>query len=298
MLFQTTRLHLMSIPPAPFCSPRSALRVLARGRGIPVTNLLSRAAATGSPRQLLPVPKPDVTNKPLSGVIQRSVAPRASDVRDDRLRLLANNLARDGKRTLFRAESHVGNMCAAWMGGILCLAGALTFLNEKVHEASKELPWFVPAAFRISAIFLVGMAGFAITRSARLISSIEILPGNDKARLVLNVRRNIPLPLIKPKKLIVLASDVTLQRKVVTPMGEQVQTTSRLENSRKSFILEVARSISAALSRFFVGVRQFIFMDGIIWVSLKGRGGSWKLDSYGRFPEDGDRLMKLVKMEG
>ncbi|KAF7510675.1 hypothetical protein GJ744_006041 [Endocarpon pusillum] len=291
MPLRATKPHLMSILPGPICSYRSALRMRARGCQKLFTTFPSRATATGSPRKVLSVPKP------MSGAVSHSVAPSASEVRDSRLSLLANNLARDGKATLFQAESHAGYMYAGWMGGLICLGGALLLLNEDVYDAKKELPWFVPGVFRVSAVLLIGFAGWAVARSARRISSIQILPGNDKARLVLNVRRNIPLPFIKPQRMTVLASDVTLQRKVVIPMGKQFQAAPSLRNPDQSFIRRVARSIGAALSRFFSGARQFICSDGIIWVSIKGRGGSWKLDGYGRFPENGDRLMKMVQME-
>ena len=291
MPLRATKPHLMPILPAPVYSYRSALPMRVRGCQKLFTTFPSRATATGPPKKVLSIPKP------VSGAASRSIAPSALEVQDSRLSLLANNLVRDGKGTLFQAESHVGYMYAGWMGGIVCLGGALLILNEDVYEANKELPWFVPGAFRVSAVFLIGIAGWAIARSARRISSIQILPGNDKARLVLNVRRNIPLPFITPQRMTVLASDVTLQRKVVMPLGKRFLAAPSLRNPDQSFVLGVARSIGAALSRFFAGARQFIFSDGIIWVSIKGRGGSWKLDGNGRFPDNGNRLTKMVKVE-
>ncbi len=297
MLLRTSKPQLKSIFPPLICSQRSILRIRSRDSQNVLACFPARAAATKSFRKVLPVRKPAVPQKPASSVVHHGLAPNAAEVRDARRNLQAQDLAGSGKGMLFQAQSHAGYMFTGWIGGIICFAGAFAILNQRLYEENEELHWTVPVGYRLSAIFLVGLSGWAVARSSRRISSIEILPGKNKARLILNVRRNIPLPFIKPRSMNVLASHVTLQRRVITPMGRPPQDARSSGNSDESFVLGIARSISTVPYRFFAGARQFIFSDGIIKVSIEGHGGTWKLDGNGRFLDGGARLFDIVKFE-
>ncbi len=281
----------------PIYSYRSAFRIRNRKFQIVVPIFSSRPAATTSGIKVPPVPGSAVPKKPSSAAVSRSLAPDAAEVQDARQNLLAQTLAQQGNVKLFQAASHTGFMCMAWIGGVICFGGTLIILNQRLYEENKELPWFVPGTYRIVAVCLVALGGWSIARSSRLISSIEILPGNDKARLLFKIRRNIPLPLIKPKEMIVHVSDVSFQRRVVAFMGRPPPNTGSWGNLDKGFIIGIAGRISAALLRFFAGARQFIFSDGIIKVSMQGQGGIWKLDSNGLFHDGGRPLFEMVKFE-
>jgi hypothetical protein len=291
MFLRISNLHLKSISLPPIIhSPRSALRLNSRLCRSVLASFPSRAAATKSSSQVLPL-------KPASNVLPHRLAPNAAGVRDARNNLLAQDLARSGSTLLFKARSHAGFMFAGWIGGVMCLFSTLVILNQKLYEKNKELPWIVPIGYRLSAIFLIGLGGWAIARSSRRISSIEVLPGNDKARLIINVRRNIPLPYIKPRRLNVLASDVTLHRRLVNFMGEPYQEDPSFRKPSGSFIRDITRSISTTIYIFFAGFRQFIFSDGMIYVYIEGYGGTWKLDGYGLFPEDTKPFYEFIRLE-
>ena len=238
----------------------------------------------------------NVPEKPSVPAPPRRLAPQAFEVLAPQRNVSPEVLPPNGM-IAFRAVSQAGHMYMAWMSGMMCVGGVFVILYTKLHEANAELPWFVPMAYRMSIIVLVGMASWSILRSSRLLSSIEILPGKDQARLLFKIRRNIPLPLIKPKVLIVPASDVSLERRVVASMGSPVLNAGSMGSLDGNIVIRIARHVAGAFSRFFVGARQFFFDDGIIYVHVKGHSGKWKLDSNGLLP-DGDQLfLKIVRIE-
>lgn len=289
MFLGISRPQLKSIFRSSLCSCRSTLRLCSRDLKTNISMHLSRPAATKPSSSAAPRPKPSAPKKPLSAAISPSLAPHAAQVQDARRNLLAQNLARGGKMVLFQAPSHVAFMCTAWMAGTISFGGALIILNQRLYEANEHLPWFVPSAYRIVAVFLLALGGWAVLRPSRLISSIEILPVNNKAHLLFKIRRNIPLPFIKPRQMTVAVSDVIVGRRVVADMAQPPPAAG---SSGKG----ISKGVSFWFFRLFTGARQFIFFEGIIKLGFKGHGGIWKLDTNGLF-SDGGRLFQMIKFE-
>lgn len=250
-----------------------------------VETVSMRFAATKAPSKGQSASKPTLAKRAPGASILREVHPLASEILDSERNRRALGLARDGKAMLFKAPSHVGFMSAAWFGGVVCIGGGLLIIHMGLVEANDELPFFVPGVYRVVVFFLAALGSFSISRSFRLISSIEILPRNGKAMLLLNVRRNIPLPFIKPKTMALHLSDVSLGRKMVAAIGQPVPDASSLG---------MASRLSIMLFRFFAGVRQFVFSDGLAHLHVKGHSGTWKLDSKGLFVDGGRPLFSLV----
>jgi hypothetical protein len=296
MSLRISRPRLQSIIQYPItCSPQLALRVNGRFRTL-LAPFPSRTAVTKSSGKVQTLRTPVVPPKPASNVPSRRLAPNAVEVQDARNNFWAKELSRSGSTLLYQARSHAGFMFASWTAGLMCFASAIYIINQRFYEDNEGLPRWVPFAYRITACFWIGIGSFAITRAHRRISSIDILPGNNQARLIINVRRNIPLPYIRPRRLNVLASDVTLHRRLVIPMGKVLDGSS-LTKSDKGFVLRIARSISTILYNFFDGVRQFLFSDGMIALSIEGYGGTWKLDIYGQCPDNAKPLHEVIRLE-
>lgn len=291
MFLSASKIQLKSILPTAICSYRSALGTRGRKCQTIFRTFPARAVATKPLNNVSPAGKPVVLKKPPPTTTAGRLAPDATDVRDAHRNRLAQELAQNGNVLLYQAQSHVGFLFAAWVGGASCLGGALLILNLKLYEANKELPWFVPGAYRMTGVFLVAISVWSIARSSRLIYSIQLLAGNGNPRLLLKIRRNLPLPFVKPREMTVLTSDVTLKRRMVAPMGRPPQ----VANLDRGYITSIPSRIGAALSRFFASARQFVFSDGIVKVSVEGRGGIWKLDSNGLFLDGGNRLWEVVK---
>lgn len=285
----TPKKQLKSVLPNIISSHRSALRIGRLSSHTVRTTIHSRSAASKSSSNVPRIPKADIPRRPPSIGPPRNPASNIVELQARQGNPLTTKLVNTGRVVLFRAQSHAGFMFAAWVGGITCVGGALLILHLKLHEENKELPWFVPISYRIVIVFLVAVGSWSIIRSSRLISSIEMLRLNGKAQLVLKVRRNIPLPFIRPKEITVDASDVVLQRQMVTPMG-------RPPRDPRSFT-GIASRIGAVPHRFFTSARQFIFSDGIIQLSVLGRDGKWKVDSNGLFLDHGKLLFDVVKFD-
>jgi hypothetical protein len=301
MFLRISRPHLKPIILHPItCSPQSALRINGRLRTL-LASFPSRAAATKSSGEVLTLRTPAVPPKPASNVPSRRLAPNAGEIQDARNNIWAKELSRSGPRLLFKVRSHAAFMCTGWIKGLLSFTCAFIMIDLRFWEQFpefEEAPRWTILVFRLSSIFLIVLGSWAITRASRRISSIEILPGSDQPRLIINVRRNIPLPYIKPRRLNVLASDVTIHRRLVIPFTpiEKAPDESSLTKSDKGVIRGIARSISTMLYSIFAGVRQFIYLDGVASLSIKGYGGTWKLDIYGQFLDGGKPLYKILRM--
>lgn len=285
MLFIASRFPLKSVFPATPCWCQTVRCLRPPTRQTVFETVFMRFANTKAPSKGQSAAKPTLTRKPPRASIPREVHPLVSEILDSERNQRALSLARDGKAMLFKASSHAGFLSAAWLGGVVCIGGGLLIIDMGLVEANDELPSFVPSSYRVSVIFLFALGCFSISKSFRLISSIEILPRNGKAMLLLNVRRNIPLPFIKPKPLVLHLSDVSLSRRMVAAIGQPVPDASSSG---------IASRIRTAPYRFFVGVRQFISSDRLAHLHVKGHSGTWKLDSNGLFPHGGRPLFSLV----
>lgn len=114
----------------------------------------------------------------------------------------------------------------------------------------------------------------------------------EKPRLLLKVRRNLPLPFIPPKQMMVDLSDVAIDQRTIARMGTPYAEVSPEGDA----IVWAWRRLQVGLYRFFNGVRQFWFFDGILRLQIRGKSGIWKLDTNGWLLEDGQALQELVKI--
>lgn len=256
----------------------------------------SRPIATKPSNSGHPPSRPDFPRKPSTSTIGRNIAPQATQVQDAQLNSLAQNLVRDGKTVIYQAPSHAAFMGMAWVAGAMCLGGALIILDQRLYEGNKDLPWFVPGAYRIVAVFLISIGGWAVLRPSRLISSIEIMPGNNRARLLFRIRRNLPVPFIKPRRMTVNFSDVSVQRRVVVGPWEPAQRAALSGQPGEGIMKRLANGVSGVFSSLLIGARQFLYYDRIIKLSVKGYGGAWKVDSTGLF-SDGGRPFNMIRFE-
>ncbi len=253
----------------------------------------SRSAAS---KVQSPFPR-NFPGKPLAIATPRRLTPPVSEFRETQANVLAEKLARDGKTMLLKVASHFGFMWSAWMAGVICFTGVYFILSTNLYELNVELPWFVPIAYRLSAIVLVAMGSFSILRSSRLLSSIEILPGKDHATLLFKIRRNIPLPFIKHRVLTAPVSDVSVERRVVVSGQSPALEPRDLGDLEKNIIIIILRRLTLAASRFVAGAKQFMFSDRIIFLHIKGHRGTWKLDSNALLPAGDHFFLRVVKFE-
>jgi hypothetical protein len=162
-------------------------------------------------------------------------------------------------------------------------------------EKSTELPWWVFLVNRFVAVFLVGAAGIIYLRASKLITSMELVPGKDRVRVLLKVRRNVPLPFIAPRRVVVDIPDVTIERKVVAPM--ELRDEEIKECIAKGIQLRLSKRIRLAIYRFFAGAKQFFDSSGIIYLYIKGQKGTWKLSAYGNIVEGGRPFHGLFEFD-
>ena len=183
-------------------------------------------------------------------------------------------------------------MFSAWLWGCTCIGGALFIANARLWEANEELPWFVPGTYRLVGVVLVAVGAWSILRSNRLLSSIDVLAGSERPRLLFRVRRNIPLPFIPSKKLIVDLSDVVVDQRVVVQLGQPHHDVS----AEGGILASTFHGIKTSILRFFNGFRQFWFSDGVLRVHVRGRRGFWKIDTYGWHMDNGEVLWQTLKV--
>lgn len=224
------------------------------------------------------------------------IAPTISEVQDEKRQLLALRLIQDGKSVLWKAPSHSGFAIAGFVTGTFCLTCGLLTVVMDAAEDYTDLPWYVPVTARFGVVIVLGGAGVAFLRTSRLISSVELVRVKDRARIMFKVRRNIPLPFIPPRRLVVDFSDVIVQRRLVVLMdwsGRKIQ-----EKWASGVQLRLAERIKLMLFHFYASTKQFFDSSGLIYLYIKGRKGFWKLSAYGLALDGGQPFHELVEFQG
>lgn len=207
----------------------------------------------------------------------------------------AERLVAEGRDILYTASSHYGYMYAGWFLGAMCFGGGFLMGQIGFYSAPEGLHWMVPMAYRFSTVFLAFLGGWAIARSSRRITSLQVRPGPEKPMITILVQRNTPIPFIKPRKIVVPLTDFQLGTRLVRPMGNPLDeaTLREIYSGNKP---RLARRFSMAMFRIFAGVRQYIFSDGLISVYLNGYNGVFRMDAHGHLRDDGQPLYELVSM--
>jgi hypothetical protein len=210
---------------------------------------------------------------------------------------LAKYLFESGETLLYQAPSHVGFLTATFLTGTMCLFGAAATSSTELWKPQEGLPWWINTAYRLGIICFAFLGGWIVLRATRHITSIKLMPKGERVKILVTVRRMIPLPFVPPKKIVtdpvdfVLPSRMVAQVAIPTWLGSQEPKITGPLSSR------IAKRISLALWTYFAGMRKVFTHEGFLDVKIKGTNGLWKLDTAGNFAGKGRNLLDIVSYD-
>lgn len=161
------------------------------------------------------------------------------------------------------------------------------------------LPFFVPIANRLSMAAMTFIGGWIILRASRHITSIRLLKQDGVVKMLLTVRRTVPLPFVKPRKIVIDPFDFVIPSRMVEQLKTPVWAETQHDGTGNSPTKTVRSGFS--FSRWawnvFAGFRKVFTHEGFLDVTLNGRDGKWKLDTAGEFANGGQYLLDIVSRD-
>jgi hypothetical protein len=258
----------------------------------PPVDLGQKGSAKGSSKLL---PNTQATRLPAQAELPS--APNARTARNIQKQNLARYLHDSGETLLYKAPSHAGFLTATFLSGSLCLIGAVATSSTELWKAQEGLPWWVNTANRLGIICFAFLGGWIVLRATRHITSIKLMLKDDRVKMLVTVRRMIPLPFVPSKKLVTDPVDFILPSRMVAQLAIPTWLDSQGTEISGSLPSRIVKRISLALWTFFAGMRKVFTHEGFLDVTINGTNGFWKLDTAGDFANGGRNLLNIVSYE-
>ena len=134
-------------------------------------------------------------------------------------------------------------------------------------------------------------------RATRHITSIKLMLKDDRVKMLVTVRRMIPLPFVPPKKLVTDPVDFILPSRMVAQLAIPTWLDNQGTEISGSLSSRIVKRISLSLWTFFAGMRKVFTHEGFLDVAINGTNGLWKLDTTGDFASGGRNLLNIVSYE-
>ena len=120
---------------------------------------------------------------------------------------------------------------------------------------------------------------------------------DDRVKMLVTVRRMIPLPFVPPKKVVTDPVDFVLPSRMVAQLAIPTWLDSQGMEISGSLSSRIVKRISLAFWTFFAGMRKVFTHEGFLDVTINGTKGLWKLDTAGDFASGGRNLLNIVSYE-
>jgi hypothetical protein len=120
---------------------------------------------------------------------------------------------------------------------------------------------------------------------------------DDRVKMLVTVRRMIPLPFVPPKKVVTDPVDFILPSRMVAQLAIPTWLDSQGMEISGSLSSRIVKRISLAFWTFFADMRKVFTHEGFLDVTINGTKGLWKLDTAGDFASGGRNLLNIVSHE-
>ena len=238
----------------------------------------------------------------------------------------AAKLAEKGQPTLiYIAPSHTAFLISSYSAAGFCFAySGYNFWHSSLY-APPDLASWVPIAFGVVCIGMSAMGTWLMLSPSHLIRSITAVPksvtkvaaggkpiprtGQPDLELQIELRRMIPLPFLKPRKLYIKPEDIVIRSSLVRPparkltpeetyklmLHEKEEKKKALEYEQTHIMSAPFRHMSKFLFNLFKAIARAWTREG--FAKLRANGQTYKLDVTGGWALDGgkalDRLVTL-----
>jgi hypothetical protein len=269
--------------------PPNALFSSAPANAAKPSGSISHKTPKGS-KKVLPIPQ--ATKLPRQPELP--TASNAQTAQNLQKENLAKYLFDSGETLLYKAPSHAGFLTATFLTGTMCLFGAVATSSTELWKAQAGLPWWINTANRLGIMCFAFLGGWIVLRATRHITSIKLMRKDDRVRMLVTVRRMIPLPFVPPKQIVTNPVDFVLPSRMVAQLSIPRWLDIQGPEIMGPLPLRIIKRISLALWTFFAGMRKVFTHEGFLDVTIKGTKGVWKLDTAGEFASGGWRLLDIV----
>jgi hypothetical protein len=120
---------------------------------------------------------------------------------------------------------------------------------------------------------------------------------DDRVKMLVTVRRMIPLPFVPPKKVVTDPVDFILPSRMVAQLAIPTWLDSQGMEISGSLSSRIVKRIGLAFWTFFADMRKVFTHEGFLDVTINGTKGLWKLDTAGDFASGGRNLLNIVSHE-
>ena len=134
-------------------------------------------------------------------------------------------------------------------------------------------------------------------RATRHITSIKLMLRDDKVKMLVTVRRVIPLPFVPSKKIVTSPVDFVLPSRMVAQFSMPKWLDIQDIDISGSLSQRIIRRISRTIWTYFAGMRKVFTHEGFLDVKINGTKGFWKLDTAGDFASGGQNLLDIVSFD-
>ena len=169
--------------------------------------------------------------------------------------------------------------------------------STELWKAQPGIHWLINSANRMGIACFTFLAGWIMLRATRHITSIKLTLKDDKVKMLVTVRRTIPLPFIPSKEIATDPADFVLPSRMVAQLAIPKWLDIQGPEVTGPLSSRIIKRISLVLWTFFAGMRKVFTHEGFMDVTINGTKGLWKLDTAGDFANGGRNLLDIVSYE-
>jgi hypothetical protein len=201
-----------------------------------------------------------------------------------------------GQTIVYRAPPQWAIYTASWVWGggcFLITAGTISSLHA-MKDQLQELAWFVPVAYQLVIVVSVVMGGFFLLRPINFIKKIDLVNMDGLVKMGIQVAR--PLPFLRPRVMLIAPHEFVQEKRFVPPMRDSDFLRDPQEDEGEpstGFAARILNGISKAIYYPFAATQKALTLDGFMHVTLGQEELKAKLDTHGKFSNNGYDLPHL-----
>ena len=170
------------------------------------------------------------------------------------------------------------------------------FLN-RFWEAQPGFPWWIAVGNRLGLACFALMGGWVVLRATRHITSINLIQKAEGVKMLVVVRRTVPLPFVSAKRIVIEPTDFVLPSRMIVQLAIPQWANVEVKDIKGNLPSRILKHISVGTWTFFAGCRKVFTHEGFMDVTIKDQSGFYKLDTDGRFSKGGRSLLEIVSFE-
>lgn len=203
---------------------------------------------------------------------------------------LERKAAKEGNLVLFKSPSHRSYIIGAYSLAAFCFGYTVYNSNIVFRDPIRPVPMWYQGLFGGICVVMSVMGTVFLSKTGRLVKSVNAIYSNGRTRLRFSIRSMIPFR--KPYEFDALPRQIAFSRRlVVSPeFLKRTQQPEAAQGAKPSSEWEVmkapAKKISVTLWKIFTNIRKLFTQEDFILLEVEGQQGVFRMDSSGYVSED------------